>query len=444
MAGIKDPFADLDPRFKVLNDFCTAVDKRFGRGSIGTASGALDIPRISTGSMSLDHALGGGVPARRLSLFYGKKSTGKSSTAMMVVAHAQGLCRHCFRPVKDLVVKSVKVDRDGDEREIFYAEGTCDCYAKGIWNPPRLKFYDEKKGVYLDEPEREYKARLKRLKENSYGELICGLQDIEGTHDKEWAASLGVDNRRLIYYRPETAEECIDVYDPWVRTGTIDLLVLDTVAFLTPSEEIEKSSVDWQRGLQARLMSKFSRKMNAALTHCSRQFGQQPTQIWCNQVRMSIGPFGGEVVPGGLSQGFAASVEVKFFPNKPEVLKLNTGKKGDEIVVPVSTDIKFKCVKNKVASVGVEGYYRLILTDTETLKKGQISEYDQVWRWARYYELVGKADNGKWFYWGLNGKIEAKTFSEIQSTVSSSQEEIAWLRDRLMDMLLGRKRDDSE
>lgn len=437
----KDPLDKLDPRFKTLHRFCSAVDKKFGRGSIGTAAEnlILDIPRISTGSMALDHALGGGVPARRMTMFFGNKSGGKSTTAMMVVGQAQKLCRNCFRPAQGMKVKSVIVDRAGDKREMFYAEAFCDCYAKGIWKPQRFKFHDEKKDVYLDEPEKEYKARLKKLKENSFEEMICGLLDVEGTHDKDWTESLGVDNRRLMYYRPETAEECIDMYDPWVRTGSVDLLVLDTVAFLTPSVEVEKSANEWQQGLQARLMSKFSRKMNAAMIHGARCYGRQVTQIWCNQVRMNISPFGGEFMPGGKSQGFAASAEIKFIPGKPEVEKMDTGKKGEELFVPLWTDIKFRCVKNKVAPGGIEAYYRLMLTNTETKQKGQISEDEQIWRWARYYMLVGKTDDDKkWYYHGREGTQEYRTFSEIQAMVMGTPEELAWMKSNIMMLMLGK------
>jgi len=427
-----DPLDGLDPRIAKLHQFATIVDKKFGRGSIGSAKDnlVLDIPRITTGSLMFDYALGGGIPRGRITMFFGNKSGGKTTNSKRVVAQAQRLCRNCFRPAKNMVVKSVIVQsdvKDEEPTEVFYAEAECDCYKIGLFKPPRYKRVNKQTKRLEDIPITEHNARLKRYEENSFEEMICGYVDTEGAYDKEWAALLGVDNRRLMYYRPPTAEEAIDVYDPWIRTGAVDFLVMDTLAFMTPRVEVEESSENWQQGLQARLINKFTRKVASAMSACVRQWGRTPTQIWCNQVRMSIGPFGGEVIPGGKGQGFATSIEVKFRPGKPEVEKIDTGKKGEEIEVPLWTDIKFKVVKNKVAPSGIEGYYRMMVNNTETKMKSEISEDDQVFRYAKHFNLFAKADKGSG--WEYDGR-QFRTLDEIKAMVKGDWEE--WTRLKAM------------
>jgi len=215
----------------------------------------------------------------------------------------------------------------------------------------------------------------------------------------------------------------------------VDLLVLDTLAFLTPRDEIEKSSEEWQQGLQARLINKFCRKVASAMSSCARFWNRAPTQIWCNQVRMKIGPFPGEVMPGGMGQGFSTSVEVKFFPKNPEVELVKAGNKGEDIAVPLWVDIAYKITKNKVASAGIEGFYRMMLSDTDARKKGEIVEDDQVFRWAQHYGLIGKtADEKKWLYRGT----EYRTKGEIETLTKGTPKEMTWLKKTLLDLLLQR------
>lgn len=423
----------MDPRLRAMAQFASTVDRKFGRGAMASASEAaqLDKMKISTGALSLDYALGGGVPKGRITLFYGKRSGGKTLNAMRVIAKAQTLCRNCFRPAQNLVVKEETIvlgeGKDKQEKKVWYAEAFCDCYEKGLFVPGPYQVPDSK-GVLIEEDKKEFAARIKRYEKNSYEEMICGLLDTEGTHDREWAERLGVDNRRLYYDHPQTAEELVDVYDPWLRTGAVDLVVLDTIAFMTPRKEIEASAEEWQQGLQARLVNKLCRKISAANAACARQWRRMPTQIWCNQVRAKIGGYGdGETLPGGMGQEFSASIEVKFWPTQPEVEQIKAGNKGEEITVPLWVDIRFKVTKNKMAPSSIEGFYRMILTDTESRRKGDISEDDTLFRWAKHYELVSKDDDDKWCYDGQTYRTQA----ELQEILRRGPE-----RDRLKSLLM--------
>jgi RecA/RadA recombinase len=424
----------MDSRFARLGEFCSLVEKKFGRGSINMSAKdvCLDVLRIPSGSVVLDYALGGGIPRGRVTMFYGKKSSGKSTTALKVVANAQKVCRNCGRYV-ETEIKSTVIEQGGEERKVFYAVGNCDCYKKGLFFPVRYKNITVS-GKIEEEGIREYESRLERYEKNSYEEMIVGWIDTEGAYDQEWAKVLGIDNNRIMYYRPETAEEAIDVCDSWLRTGAIDLLVIDTLAYLTPQIEIEKSSLEWQQGIQARLINKFCRKVASAMSICARRWGRAPTMIWNNQVRMKIGSFGGEVLPGGMGQTFSTSVEVKFWPGKVEVESIKAGNKGEEIYVPLYTEVQFKVIKNKTAPVGIEGFYRLILRDMETVRKGDISELDQIIRWSKYFGIISKEKN----QWKYRNNTYNKLL-EIEELIRVNKKEERWLKNVLLNLLLNKE-----
>lgn len=160
--------------------------------------------------------------------------------------------------------------------------------------------------------------------------------DSEHALDPEYANKIGVKTKELLISQPDNGEQALDIVEALVRSGAIDLIIVDSVAALTPKAEIEGEMGDQQIGLQARLMSRALRKL-AAIAHRTNT-----AIIFTNQTRMQIGMmmFGNPVTtPGGKALKFYSSVRI-------ELKKRAQIKKGDEII---GSRIKAKVVKNKVA-----------------------------------------------------------------------------------------------
>jgi RecA/RadA recombinase len=288
-------------------------------------------------------------------------------------------------------VKDLEVVRDGDD---WVAKATCDCYAGGL--------FDAKQ--YPDEKVDEYKARIKAYKENSYEEFRVYLIDIEHGMDKPWAKKLGIDLRRLGYSRPETAEEAADLYDVLIRTAEVDLIALDSIAAMTPSTEVEESTEKWQQGLGARLMGKFTRKVQSSANSIAREYGRMVTQIWINQEREKIGiSFGdNKVMPYGNAQLFAASVIVKCWSSKWEKDAIDS-----DLVKEFQTEtgsrvqMNFKVSKNKTAPAMTTGSYKLCISGD---KAGQVDEEKYVLALAEKHGLFVSCGDGAKKTWQVGNE----------------------------------------
>jgi recombination protein RecA len=164
---------------------------------------------------------------------------------------------------------------------------------------------------------------------------ICGFIDAEHALDTVYARKLGVDLENVLISQPDTGEQALEIADTLVRSGAIDVLVVDSVAALTPKAEIEGEMGDSLPGLQARLMSQALRKLTATIkkTNCM--------VIFINQIRMKIGVMFGspETTTGGNALKFYASVRL-------DIRRIGTIKKGDEAI---GNETKVKVVKNKVS-----------------------------------------------------------------------------------------------
>jgi recombination protein RecA len=163
----------------------------------------------------------------------------------------------------------------------------------------------------------------------------CAFVDAEHALDVQYAQKLGVDLPELLISQPDTGEQALEIVDSLVRSGAVDLVVVDSVAALTPKAEIEGEMGDSLPGLQARLMSQALRKLTATIkkTNC--------TVIFINQIRMKIGVMFGspETTTGGNALKFYASVRL-------DIRRTGTIKKGEEAI---GNETKVKVVKNKVA-----------------------------------------------------------------------------------------------
>ena len=133
----------MSRRRNQLKKFAENVQKKYGDRVVEFGVSTLEIPRVQTGSMSLDIALGGGLPVGRVTMFYGQKSSGKTTTAYRIAGLAQGLCANCLRPVDTQVVEFV----DETTGEVEYdQEGSCSCYNEGLFEP--IQYPDEKKDEF--------------------------------------------------------------------------------------------------------------------------------------------------------------------------------------------------------------------------------------------------------------------------------------------------------
>ncbi len=237
------------------------IEKEFGKGSImrlGDESRADNIDVISTGSLSLDIALGvGGVPRGRVIEVYGPESSGKTTLALSIVAEAQ------------------KVGG------------------------------------------------------------VAAFVDAEHALDVIYARKLGVNVDDLLVSQPDTGEQALEITEILVRSGALDVVVVDSVAALVPRAEIEGEMGDSHMGLQARLMSQALRKLVAAISK------SKTTVIFINQIRMKIGVMFGnpETTTGGNALKFYSSVRL-------EIRRTGAIKKGDDVL---GNATRVKVVKNKVA-----------------------------------------------------------------------------------------------
>ncbi len=237
------------------------IEKQFGKGSVmrlGDSGVDMSMGVISTGSLSLDVALGvGGLPRGRIIEVYGPESSGKTTMALQVVAECQKL------------------------------GGS------------------------------------------------AAFVDAEHALDPTYADKLGVDIDELLVSQPDTGEQALEITDMLVRSGAVDVVVVDSVAALTPKAEIEGDMGDSHMGLQARLMSQALRKLTGNIKRSNTMV------IFINQIRMKIGVMFGnpETTTGGNALKFYASVRL-------DIRRIGAIKKGDEVV---GNDTRVKVVKNKVA-----------------------------------------------------------------------------------------------
>jgi len=329
-----------EDRFKALmqGDLIQKIRKKHGKNILTPADEfrIRSVSRIPSGIFFYDYALGGGFPAGRTNIVWGHKSTGKTAICLRTLGNAQKLCANCY------------TFPDAET-------GKCEC--------------------------------------GKFRETICAFLDVEGSWDQEWATLHGVNTERVLLSVPEYAEQTLDIAEALLRSGDVDFLVIDSLAFLAPSKEIEESTAKALQAEQARVLGRGIRKFGAALNYMGNQTGRRPTLLFTNQIRMKVGLLFGnpETQPGGHAPGFSATTETKTFGGKYEMDDV-TGR-------PVYVDMGFRVEKNKSAGAKIEGEWRLMLADTTIKHKGEVYEEPAMVDMAIKIGLVEKEGNG-WLWQG--------------------------------------------
>ncbi|HLG59511.1 MAG TPA: recombinase RecA [Vicinamibacterales bacterium] len=253
--------ADLKERTKAIDIAVGQIEKQFGKGSImrlGQNSAITPLESISTGSISIDYALGiGGLPRGRVIEIFGPESSGKTTLSLQVIAEAQK--------------------------------------AGGM----------------------------------------AAFVDAEHALDAKYAQKLGIDLENLLVSQPDNGEQALEIVEVLIRSNSVDVVVVDSVAALVPKAEIEGEMGDAQMGLQARLMSQALRKLTGVVSK------SKTTLIFINQLREKIGVMFGnpETTTGGRALKFYASVRI-------DIRRIASIKDGDQVI---GGRTRVKVVKNKVA-----------------------------------------------------------------------------------------------
>jgi len=330
-----------DNRKKALAAALGQIERQFGKGTVmrmGDANAIRQIDTISTGSLSLDIALGvGGVPRGRVVEIFGPESSGKTTLTLHIVAQAQKL------------------------------GGT------------------------------------------------AAFIDAEHALDPQYARKLGVNVDDLLVSQPDNGEQALEIADMLVRSNAVDVVIVDSVAALTPKAEIEGDMGDSHVGLQARLMSQALRKLTANIQRSNTLV------VFINQIRMKIGVMFGspETTTGGNALKFYSSVRL-------DIRRIGSIKKGDDVV---GSSTRVKVVKNKVAPPFKQAEFEILYGEGIS-REGELIDL------GVEAGFVGKA--GAWYSYNSDkigqGKENAKTYLREHPEIANEIEQA--IRDKHLNVVV--------
>ena len=319
------------------------IEKQFGKGSIMRLGEdrSMDVETISTGSLSLDIALGaGGLPMGRIVEIYGPESSGKTTLTLQVIAAAQ---------------------REGK---------------------------------------------------------TCAFIDAEHALDPIYAKKLGVDIDNLLCSQPDTGEQALEICDALTRSGAVDVIIVDSVAALTPKAEIEGEIGDSHMGLAARMMSQAMRKLAGNLKNANTLL------IFINQIRMKIGVMFGnpETTTGGNALKFYASVRL-------DIRRIGAIKEGD---VVVGSETRVKVVKNKIAAPFKQAEFQILYGEGININ-GELIDLgvkhkliEKAGAWHSYNgEKIGQGKANSCNYLKENPKVAAELDKKLRDMLLSGTGELS-------------------
>lgn len=318
-------------RKKAVELALAQIEKSYGKGSIMKLGDHKKVPieTIPTGSLSLDLALGGGIPRGRIIEIYGPESSGKTTLSLHIISEAQKM---------------------GGQAAFI---------------------------------------------------------DAEHAMDPEYAARIGVDTSNLLVSQPDSGEQALEIVETLVRSNALDVVVVDSVAALTPRAEIEGDMGDAHMGLQARLMSQALRKLTAAVSK------SKTTVIFINQLRMKIGIMFGnpETTTGGQALKFYSSIRMEI----RSIGKIENGIGDDKEIQ--GNRVRVKIVKNKIAPP-------FKIAEFDIMYKKGISFIGDLLDIASKYEIARKS--GAFFSYNDlklgQGRENVKDFLEKNSKVAKAIE----------------------
>jgi len=240
---------------------------------------------------------------------------------------------------------------------------------------------------------------------------VAAFIDAEHSMDPKYAKRLGVDVDNLLISQPDYGEQALEIAETLIRSGAIDIIVVDSVAALVPKAEIEGNMGDAVMGLQARLMSQALRKLTAVISK------SKTVMIFINQLREKIGIMFGnpETTPGGRALKFYSSVR----------LDVRAGEKIKENDKIIGTRVKVKVVKNKVAPPFRDASFVLIhgvgvMREADLLDQGvSLGLVEKSGSWFTYgTEKLGQGFDGAMAYLKTNGKVAAKIEAGIRKAIA--------------------------
>ena len=331
---------------KKINDLYKGDVIRIG----DSEESGLNVRRFSSTILSCDLAYGGGLPFGRIIIDAGAESTGKTYKAIKACVSVQEY-DHATRKHKDFIGEGEKFSAD---RALFV--------------------------------------------------------DMEGSWDMEWGKKLGFDPAHHVLAQPEYAEQAIDIVNYAVRENIFDLIVVDSIAALIPSKELEDSAEDWQIGLQARLVNKAMRKWIGSLNKLNQtHLYKDPTIYYLNQFKINIGMMFGDprTLPTGQAQKFAASI-----------ISYTKSAKTDETDAKEAEFVKMGgvCKKNKTFPPKKNYEFSMRLRANADHPQGHVDNTKTLFDEGKRLKLIKKVAGGLQF-----GKVMVPTEKDVRARLNVSE-----------------------